>query len=364
VETKDILSYLLPLGPFHPAIRTPQRIVLRAEGEIIHDIEHRGGYQGRDIAERVRRSDLARSYPLINRICGVHAHHHALAWTMALEELAGIDVPQRAHALRTIAAELERAASHLQQTTIVFQLLGLTEVEQQLSTLRDHVLRVMQQLTGHRLIVDFARPGGVTIDLSAQDQAQVYDLVMQLAETLYGLAGRIIRRRGFTRRVAGIGTLQRSAAETLGVAGPVARAAGLQRDARVDAPYAAYGDARPAQLAQTSGDTYARLMLLLLEAYDSLQIILRVLDTLPDGPWQGEILESLPVGTSTVLVEAPAGPLHYTIVSDGTRLTTFKVEAGCAPHRLVWRALLARQRVEDAAIIVASVGACTACAED
>lgn len=358
------MSYLLPLGPFHPALRSPQRIVLRADGDIIQDIEYRDGYSTRNIADRVRRADLARSYTLINRICGVHSHHHALAWTIALETLAGVSVPPRAQVLRTVAAELERAASHLQNTAIVFELLGLAQVQQQLVALREWVLAAMQHLTGHRLVIDFARPGGIQVDLTDEERAAIVRLVRKPADVLYRLIARTIQRRAFTRRVVGIGSLLQPAAENLGVTGPAGRASGIQRDLRIDAPYAAYADVKVAQVTQTGGDVYARIMLLLLEAYDSLQLVQRLLDKLPEGEWQGQVVEALPRGTTSAIVEAPAGPIRHTIVSDGTRLTTLQIDAIGAPHRLVLRALLAGQLVENAAVIVASVGACMTCAED
>lgn len=357
------MSYLLPLGPFHAAMRSPQRIVLRAAGDTIQDIEYRDGYTSRSIAERVRRADLARSYPLINRICGVHSHHQALAWTMALETLAGLAVPPRAQILRTVAAELERAAAHLQHTAIVFELLGLGQVQRQLVGLREWVLTSMQHLTGHRLVVDYARPGGVQVDLTNEERAAIQRLVRRPADVLYRLIDRTIRRRALTRRVVGMGSLQQAAAANLGLAGPAGRASGIQRDLRVDAPYAAYAEIKPAQVTQTGGDTYARIMLLLLEAYDSLQLVLHLLEDVPEGDWQGEVIERLPAGQAEASVEAPSGPLRYQIASDGTRLTALTIEAIGVPHRLAWRALLAGQLVEDAAIIVASVGACTTCAE-
>ena len=358
------MSYLLPIGPFHAALRTPQRFVLRAEADIIQDIEYRDGYSDRSIIERVRRADLARSYPLINRICGVHSHHHALAWTMALEALAGLEVSPRAQMLRTVAAELERAASHLQQTAIVFGLIGLSQIQRQLVALREWILAAMQRLTGHRLVIDFARPGGVQVDLTNEERAAMQRLLKRPAEVLYKLIDRTIRRRAFTRRVVGVGGLQLAAAETFGLAGPAGRASGIVRDLRLDEPYAAYEEFAPAQVTQTGGDTYARVMVMLLEAYDSLQLVLRLLDALPEGSWQGRVLEALPRGTSTAVVEAPIGPLSYTIVSNGTQLSTIRIETIGAPHRLVWRALLAGQLVENAAIIIASVAACTTCAED
>ncbi len=358
------MSYLLPLGPFHPALRSPQRIVLRAAGDAIVDIEYRDGYTSRSVVERVLRADLARSYTLINRICGVHSHHHALAWTLALESIAGVAVPPRAESLRTIAAELERAISHLQHAAIVFELMGLGQVQQQIVALREWLLAAMQRLAGHRLVIDFVRPGGVSEDIDEDERAAILRLVERPAQALYRFIDRTVRRRGLVRRLVGIGRLTRDAAERLGATGPLGRASGVVQDARMQTPYAAYAAAPPAQVTQTSGDAYGRLMVLLLESYDSLQLVMRLLRSLPGGAWQGDVLESLPPGSSTVTVEAPAGPLRYTLRSDGTRLTDVRIEAPGAPQRLVWRALLAGALVEDAAIIVASAATCAACVEE
>ncbi len=358
------MSYLLPLGPFHPALRTPQRIVLRVDGETIQDIEHRDGYSARNITERVRRGDLARSYALITRICGVHSHHHALAWTMALETLGGLTAPPRAQVLRTVASELERAASHLHTAALVFELLGLGHVQRQLIGLREWVLAATQHLTGHRLVIDFVRPGGVLVDLTGAERVAIQGLVTRPSAALYRLIDKTIQRRSFSGRVVGVGTLLLPAAQKLGVTGPLGRASGIQCDLRVDAPYGAYADMKPAPVTQTGGDTYARILLLLLETYDSLQLVHRLLNALPDGAWQGRSLEALPPGSATAMVEAPAGPLRHTLISDGTRLTTINIETVGAPQRLVLRALLAGQLVENAALIVASTGACMTCAED
>jgi ech hydrogenase subunit E len=178
------------------------------------------------------------------------------------------------------------------------------------------------------------------------------------------LIDRLIRQRAFTRRVVGVGALHQEAAENLGLAGPAGRASGIQRDLRVDAPYAAYAEVKVAQVTQTGGDTYARIMLLLLEAYDSMRSVQDLLEHLPEDEAVGYLLHELPAGRAVVAVEAPAGPLRYTLHSDGTRLSTIAIDAIGAPSRLVWRALLAGQLVEDAAIIVASVAACANCAED
>ncbi|WP_029215522.1 hypothetical protein [Kallotenue papyrolyticum] len=357
------MSYILPLGPFHPALRVPQRFELRVEGEKIIDVDYRGGYTDRAVIERLRRADLLRSAILVSRFCGAHAQHHALAWTMALEALGNIPVPPRAASLRSVAAELERATAHLHQAALVFELLGLGQARRQIVALREWILAAALRLSGRRLGAEYIRPGGVASDLDEDNRAAILRLVEQPAEALYRLIDRTVRRRHLVRRLVGIGRLTLEAAERLGVSGPLGRAAGIARDLRLEAPYAAYAGAPPAQVIQPSGDAYARLMVLLLEAYDSLQLVQRLLRSLPGGPCVGEPVAALPPGTSTAGVEAPGGPLHYALRSDGTRLTEIRVETPGAPQRLTWRALLAGQLVEDAAIIIAGVAACPTCAE-
>lgn len=357
------MSYVLPLGPFHPAMRTPLRIALRAEGELVDDIEYRDGYNARDVADRVRRADPAHAYDRIARACGTHALHHMLAWTLALENLVGAEAPPRAQALRTIAAELERAASHLQHAAIVFELLGLDSPRRELAGLRELALNALRSLTGSRLAARYPLPLGVASDVSNEARRREAGLLRRGADALFQLTERTIRQRAFTRRVLGVGVLTERAAVELSIAGLAGRASGRAVDVRVDRPYAAYAGRKTAPVLQPGGDVYARIMLLLLEAYDSLRLAYSLLDALPEGPCIGERVEVLPPGTGEAEVEAPSFPLRYRVVSDGTRARELTVEALGAPHRLVWRALLVGNLVDDAAIIVASLGACTTCAE-
>ncbi len=357
------MSYLLPLGPFHPALRTPMRIALHAEGETIVEIEYREGYTARDIADRVRRADPAQSYEMIARICGTHALHHMLAWTLALEDLVGVPAPPRAQALRTVAGEIERAASHLQHAAIVFELLGLDGPRRELAGLRELALRALRSLTGSRLGARYPMPLGVTSDVSDELRRQQIGLLKQSADGLFQFTERTIRRRALARRVLGVGVLTREAAAELGLAGIAARASGVPADVRVDRPYGVYGERKTAPLTQPGGDVYARLLLLLLEAYESLRLAYVLLDELPSGVCVGERIEIVPYGSGEAEVEAPSFPLRYRVVSDGTRASELEIEARGAPGRLVWRALLAGNLIDNATIIVASTASCCACNE-
>jgi ech hydrogenase subunit E len=108
------VSYSLALGPFHPALRGPQRFVLQLSGERIADIEYYDGFNERGCAERLPRLDLPQALQLVTRICGACSFAHSLAFCQALEQLCTVVVAERPALLRCVAAELERIASHLQ----------------------------------------------------------------------------------------------------------------------------------------------------------------------------------------------------------------------------------------------------------
>lgn len=357
------MSYLLPLGPFDQTWRGPQRIVLRADGERISDVEHHAGFHHRGCAERLRRLPLQHCYPLVNRVCGVHSHHHALAWTLALEALAGVDVPPRAEILRVLVAEAERIASHLHDAARVVAALGLDTVFHELLHLRELGLQAGQTLTGHRLVHDFLRPGGVQHDLHADERVALQALLTTIAADLRALIPRLLRRRALLRRTLGVGVLRPELLEPIGVRGWIARASGLDRDLRRDLPYGAYQWERPAVVVQTAGDLHARLLTLLAEAYESAEFSRHLLVDLPAGRWRGDLLDSVPAGAVEVSVEAPSGVLTYRLVSDGVRLDQVSIDMAQKLDRILLRAALAGRLVDDGTLIVASTGPCTACAE-
>jgi Ni,Fe-hydrogenase III large subunit len=357
------VGYLLPLGPFDQTWRGPQRVVLYADGEHISDVEHHDGYHARGCAERLCRLPLQQSYPLVNRVCGVHSHHHALAWTMALEQLAGIEVPRRAETLRALLAEAERITSHLHDAARMIALLGLDAVFQRLFRLRELALQAGQTLAGHRLVYDFVRPGGVQYDLHRDERGALHTLLTTIAGELQKIFPSLLARRGMVRRMGGLAILKPELLASLRIAGWISRAAGLDTDVRYDQPYGLYAVVRPPVVVRTAGDVHARLWMLLAEAYESAEFSRQLLLDLPEGRWRGDLLTAVPAGSATISVEAPSGALTYRITSDGAHLTEVNIAAWQRPDRTLLRAALSGKFVDDAALVIASLGFCTACAE-
>jgi Ni,Fe-hydrogenase III large subunit len=358
-----IVTYSLALGPFHPAWRGPQRFDLKLSGERIADIEYHDGFNERGCAERLPRLDLPQALHLVTRICGTCSFAHSLAFCQALEQLCDIPVSGRALALRCVAAELERIASHTHAAATILHALGMAPYAAELAGPRELALQSLQSLSGARVIPDLCLPGGLRRDLSQRDREALLVALPKLNRSLFRMADRLIDHRPLLARTVEIGMLPRAAAEQFGVRGPLARASGVARDARADQPYADYARLEFKPITQEGGDVYARLILLLLEAYESVKLVEQALANLPAGEWRGGLPDDLAAGEVSAAVEGPRGMIRYMLESDGRRLTRVRIDAPRQLDRLLARTLLSNALIDNVVAIIASVDACTACAE-
>jgi Ni,Fe-hydrogenase III large subunit len=356
-------TYTLALGPEHPAWRGPQRFVLRVGGEQIADVEYQSELGERGSAERITRLELPEALQLVTRICDADSLAHALAFCQALEQLCQLGVPARAAVLRSAAAEAERFASHLRAASLVLEALGMGSTAARLVALAERGRGLLETLAGAPTSPDFVMPGGVQRDLDSSKRAELLAQLPGLNRSLYRVVDSLIDNRALLARTIEVGALPRSAAEQFGVRGPLARASGLNRDARADYPYAAYDQLALHPVVQEGGDVYARLVLLLLEAYESVKLIEQALRELPDGACVGAFPAALRAGQAAGLAEGPRGLIRYTLESDGYRLTGARIDTPRQLDRLLVRTLLAGALPDNVVAIIASVDSCVACAE-
>ena len=357
------MTYTLALGPFHPAWDGPQRFVLRVSGEQIADVEYQSGFNERGCAERITRIDLPEALQLVTRICSADSLAHALAFCQALEQLCELGVPERAAMLRTAAAEAERAVSHLRAAAGVLRALGMDGTAAALEALRAQGQELLAALAGAPAGPDYVLPGGVRHDLPDRQRDELLTQLPKLNRGLYRVVDRLIDNRALLARTIEIGTLPRSAAEQFGVRGPLARASGINRDTRADYPYAAYAQLALRPVVQEGGDVYARLVVLLLEAYESVKLLEQALRELPGGACIGAIPTALGRGQGVSAAESARGMIRYTLESDGYRLTNARIDTPRQLDRLLARTLLAGALPDNVIAIVASVDPCVACAE-
>ncbi|MCC7449480.1 MAG: nickel-dependent hydrogenase large subunit, partial [Anaerolineae bacterium] len=112
-HTEQFEKFILPIGPQHPALKEPGHFEFTVDGEIITDATVRLGYAHRGIEKAVESRNWTQNLYLLERICGICSHVHAMAYTLGVEQLAGVTAPPRAQAIRELVAELERIHSHM-----------------------------------------------------------------------------------------------------------------------------------------------------------------------------------------------------------------------------------------------------------
>lgn len=347
------VSILIVLGPSHPQWPGPQQLMLRITGEVVGEVDYRFE-EADDLAQKLGRGDAEQALHALRGHLPRAGVAHALALCLAVEQIAGVVAPPRAAFLRCVAAELERLIDHVDVVALLMEIMGLERRRRELSGLSDAARAALAELAGPEPAA-LPAPGGLRSNLTEGRRERVQAQLADVEQGLYRFIDRIIENQLLLQRSVGIGLLSRAAAEQFGVRGPVARASGIPRDVRLDQPYAGYADLQPRLITQDGGDVYARLILLLLEAFESAKVAGRGLAELPDGEWVFQLPPELPRGQGVVQVEAPAGALRYQVEGHGARLQHVQIDAPRQLDRLLARTLLDRALVDNSLLIVASV---------
>jgi Ni,Fe-hydrogenase III large subunit len=282
VEAPDgVVDY--PLGPVRSGIVESGHYLLRTVGEEIVDMALRLGYKRRGVEQRAVGLGPLHLPLLAERISGTDAFAESLALCQALEALAGVEVPPRAAALRTVLAETERLYNHLGYQADLCQATGLVVGQAQFDILKERLLRLNAQLTGHRYLFGLNVPGGLALDLPAQALHAVTETMSGVVRELDRLGPMLFGSPSHLDRLEGTGILRPDDANAFAAVGPVARASAQDRDVRRDHPYAAYRDVGFTVPVEGDGDALARARVRFEEARQSLRIIAQLLDRLPAG---------------------------------------------------------------------------------
>lgn len=354
------MAYTLALRVSAPALAHAQRLLLKVEGEQIVSVEYRPEAGSSPFFTRTGGRGAEELIAAATSACPTCGTAHGLALCQAVEALAEISLPPRAEALRLAAAELERAASHLATVGAIFEALALPATARAFAAEGRRAHQALSQLAGGQL-KGWLRPGGLSRDIDSSVRDALAKASGEALDRLFALADRTIAGRLLLARTVEVGVITASAAEQFGLSGPLARAAGLAADLRIDAPYGAYVETQPTLVSQEGGDVYARLLVLILEALESLKLVGAVINQLPPGTVRGKLPASLPAGSAEGTVEAPRGPLSYRVEADGSRLDTVSCRPAPQLDRLLARAIMQNAALDDSALIVVSTDPCDAC---
>ena len=357
------MSYIVPIGPYHPALEEPIHAKLYTEGEVIRDADVFVGYNHRGIEKLATERNAIQTLVLVERVCGICSHSHAFTYAMCVENINGIEVPKRGQYIRVITAELERLHSHFLWLGIACHIIGHDSMFMHIWDERELVMDLLEKMTGNRVNYAMVTIGGARRDISDELRRELLAACDKLKAPLDRITEIALTDKTIAMRTKGVGILTREDALRMGAVGPHARASGVKIDVRKDAPYSSYEDFDFDIPVVDSGDVFARVVVRALECYESIKIIRQALETLPDTPINlGNKLVKIQEGQSVARPEAPRGQLSHMVVGDGgfnnhrvsIHVPSYK-NTPTVPH------MLRGNTVADAGLIIASIDPCFSC---
>jgi NADH-quinone oxidoreductase subunit D len=326
------------MGPQHPSAHGVFRAILTLEGETVVGVDAVIGYLHR-CHEKLAETLAYVQYPTIaSKTDYVAAMSSELAYVMAAEEIAKIEVPKRAQYLRVLVGELQRIASHcLWLGTWCMDMGGAlgggATIFLYCIRERELVLDLFEALVGARLLYGFHQVGGVRYDLPGGWTALCRSTIDLIDRRIDEYQHMLEDNPFFTMRTKGVGVISPALAQDVGIGGPLLRASGVNFDLRRAFPYSSYQDFDFRVPMETAGDCHARYLVRMVEFRESIRIIRQVLDGLPEGPISSRPgVKSLaqvkvPKGEAYARVEGPRGEVGCYLVADGSN----------KPYRMKWR---------------------------
>jgi len=337
----------LNLGPQHPGTHGVLRVVLQLDGEEVVGAVPDIGYHHRGAEKMGERQTWHTFIPYTDRIDYLGGVMNNLPYVLAVERLAGIEVPERSEVIRVMLCELFRVISHLVWYGTFAQDVGAMSPVFFTFNDRERALDIVAAICGDRMHPNWFRIGGVAQDLPRGWQDMVRAFIEHMDGRLAEYDRIVMRNAIFRARTRGIGAVSLDEAIAWGATGPILRACGLEWDFRRKRPYSGYDRFEFDIPTAERGDCYARAEVRVEEMRQSLRILTQCVDHMPEGPYKArhhlatppvkdhtmQDIETLithflgvswgpvvPPGECCVGVEATKGANAYYLTSDGDSL--------------------------------------------
>ncbi|RPI65493.1 MAG: NADH dehydrogenase (quinone) subunit D [Ignavibacteriae bacterium] len=340
---------VLNMGPQHPATHGVLRVLLRLDGETVIKCVPELGYLHRGFEKLAENSTYHEFIPHTDRLDYISPMSNNVAYCMAVEKAAGIDVPERGIWVRMLVSEMARISNHLLAMGATAMDVGAMTVFLWTFTEREKQYDLFERICGARFTTSFARIGGVANDIADDVLRDIRAWLNQMPERMTDVQKLVNRNRIFVDRMAGVGHITADKAIALGLSGPTLRGSGVARDLRRDEPYMYYDQMEFDVITRNDGDCYSRYMCRNAEIWEAMKICHQVLDKLENMPRTPVLNEDDPrnvmarkqqvytkmeelindfmlvnfgtqpvAGETYTAIEAPKGELGFFISSDGT----------------------------------------------
>jgi len=336
---------ILNMGPQHPATHGVLRLLVRLDGETVTGCVPELGYLHRGYEKIAEASTYHEFIPHTDRLDYLSPLSNNVAYTLAVEKLLGIEAPRRAQYIRVLCCEMARVASHLVAIGTMAMDVGALTVLLWTFRERENLMDIFDVLCGARFTTSFTRIGGLQQDWTTQCSSMLSAFLDKLGDGLHEVEKLLCMNKIFIDRCEDVGYLSKEELISLGITGPLLRAAGVPRDLRRDNPYLVYSEFDFDVITFSESDVLARFYVRLNEIKQSERILRQALEKIPQGPIHAqeakkvlpkkeriytrmeELIQDFmlinlgvdpPVGEVYQGIESSKGEFGLYIVSDGT----------------------------------------------
>ena len=343
-ERHDDETMIINMGPAHPSTHGVLRLMLELDGEFVLRTKVVIGYLHTGMEKTGENLSYVQGGTNVTRMDYLSPVINELSYSLTVEKLLGVEIPERATWIRMLMSELNRVSSHLVWMATNGMDLGSTSMMIYGLRERELILAFFEKTAGLRLNLNYVRPGGVAADLPDGWEDDIEVICNTIEERSYEYDQLLTGQPIFRNRLIGVGAITAEEALALSLTGPLLRSTGVAWDLRRSMPYLAYDQVDFDVVVGTYGDNFDRYALRLNEIRESIRIIRQCVEKMPSGDYRsqdpkvtppprariGESMEALihhfklftegfhvPAGEVYSAVESPRGEIGCYMVSDG-----------------------------------------------
>ncbi|MEA1918999.1 MAG: NADH-quinone oxidoreductase subunit D [Campylobacterota bacterium] len=352
-------------GPQHPGITGNMSVELDLRGETITRAQTHVGYLHRGFEKLIERRTIIQAFTIVCRICVPEPDPNEANFAMAVENLTGIEVSEKATMIRVMVLEMARMATQLLWMGGQSGSVGLATVGQWSIYDRDLILDLFEALTGGRVYHMYIYPGGVRRELPENFLARLGEFLDYFEKRLIEYDRIFFDNASFKKRAIGVGVVNADEALRNGYVGQVLRGCGIKHDLRRDNPYLGYENFDFEIPSFDGGDVYARALVRRAELRESVKILRQVITQMPK---EGAIMQKipkhrkfkLPKDDTYVAVESARGEFGYYMAGDGSEyIRRMQVKGPSLIHGFtLLETLLENEELSNVAMIMNSLGIC------
>ncbi|EDO39377.1 predicted protein [Nematostella vectensis] len=345
IPEKGVTNMTINFGPQHPAAHGVLRLVLELDGEVVVRADPHIGLLHRGTEKLIEYKTYLQALPYFDRLDYVSMMTNEQAYSLAVEKLLNIDIPERAKWIRVLFGEITRLLNHIMGVTTHALDVGAMTPFFWMFEEREKLMEFYERVSGARMHAAYVRPGGVSQDMPLGLMDDIYQFIQTFPQRLDDVEEMLTNNRIWKQRTVDIGVVSVEDALNYGFSGVMLRGSGIKWDLRKAQPYDRYDQVEFDVPIGKNGDCYDRYLCRMEEMRESLKIILQCLNKMPPGeikvddakispPKRSEMKDSMeslihhfklytegyqvPPGGTYTAIEAPKGEFGVYLVADGT----------------------------------------------